>query len=123
MTDPRTLLKDAGHVAVGLGVMAFQRGQVRRRELEEQLAEAGITRDRITAVVDDTRKLVEERAGALGEQLEGTTDELEARVEQVLAEVRTYLPEQALEAFDIAVSTARDVTGQLLDLVRPTRAA
>lgn len=85
MTDPRTLLKDVGYVAVGFGVLAFQRGQVRRRELEKQLAGAGI---------DD-----------------------------IVAQVRSRLPEQALDAFDTAVGAAKDATGQLLDLVRPASAA
>src|SRR5207302_8785168 len=39
--DPRTLLRDAGYVTVGLGVIAFQKAQVRRRELECQLSGAG----------------------------------------------------------------------------------
>jgi hypothetical protein len=98
MTDPRDLIKDAGYVAVGFGVIAFQKAQVRRRELEQQL--------------DGTRKLVEERAGALGEQLD-----------RGIEDRRTRIPEQAVEAFDTAVGAAKDATGQLLDLVRPASAA
>jgi division protein CdvB (Snf7/Vps24/ESCRT-III family) len=123
MTDPRTLLKDAGYVAVGLGVIAFQRGQVRRRELEKQLAEAGPQIDRLAAAVEEARKLVEERVGALGDQLDRTVEEVETKLAQALEEVRTLLPEQALEAFDSAVGAAKDATGQLLDLVRPASAA
>lgn len=33
------VLEDAAYVSVGFGVLAFQRAQVRRRELEGQLAE------------------------------------------------------------------------------------
>ena len=123
MNDPRTLLKDAGYVAVGLGVIAFQRGQVRRRELEKQLGDAGQQLDKLSAAVDEVRTLVEERVGALGEQLDRTVEELEARVGQALEEVRSLVPEQALGAFDTAVGAAKDATGQLLDLVRPTSAA
>ena len=105
MTDPRTILKDAGYVAVGLGVIAFQRAQVRRRELEQQVADLGTT-------VENQRKLVEERLEALGGQVETTLNEL-----------RTRIPETAVEAFDTAVGAAKDATGQLLDFVRPNNAA
>jgi ABC-type transporter Mla subunit MlaD len=123
MNDPRTLLKDAGYVAVGLGVIAFQRGQVRRRELEKQLGDAGQQIDKLAAAVEDARKLVEERVGALGDQFDRTVDDLEDKVTAALDEVRNLLPEQAIEAFDTAVGAAKDATGQLLDLVRPASAA
>jgi hypothetical protein len=123
MSDPRTLLKDAGYVAVGLGVIAFQRAQVRRRELEAQLGDAGQQIDKLAAAVEEARKLVEERVGALGDQLDKTVVDLEAKVTAALDEVRTLVPEPALGAFDTAVGAAKDATGQLLDLVRPTTSA
>ncbi len=36
ITDVTNTLKDAAYVAVGFGVLAFQKAQVRRRELEKQ---------------------------------------------------------------------------------------
>jgi DNA anti-recombination protein RmuC len=123
MTDPRTILKDAGYVAVGLGVIAFQRTQVRRRELEQQLGDAGQQIDRLSGLLEERRKLVEERVEALGEQLDRTVTDLEARIAQVLDEVRGRLPEQAVEAFDTAIGAARDAGCQILDLVRPANAA
>jgi hypothetical protein len=123
MTDPRTLLKDAGYVAVGLGVIAFQRGQVRRRELEQQLGEAGQQLDKLAAAVDEARKLVEERVGALGDQFDKAVVDLEAKLAAALDEVRSLVPEPAQGAFDSAVGAAKGATGQLLDLVRPTSTA
>ena len=38
LNDLSKTLKDAAYVAVGFGVLAFQKAQVRRRELEKQLA-------------------------------------------------------------------------------------
>ena len=116
MTELRTLLRDAGYVAVGLGVIAFQRGQVQRRELEKQLAD-------VSTSLEDVKKLVEERVNALGEQVDLSVDDIEQRLTVVLDEVRSRLPEQAREAFDTAVGAAKDATGQLLDLVRPANAA
>ena len=50
--------KDAFYVTVGLGVIAMQKAQVQRRELEKLLKEQA---DGITKVVEDRVKLVEER--------------------------------------------------------------
>jgi hypothetical protein len=62
-------VKDAAYVSVGLGVIAFQRLQVRRNELSKQLSEqSGAARsalDAVGAVLGDQAKVVEERIGAL----------------------------------------------------------
>jgi hypothetical protein len=123
MTDPRTILKDAGYVAVGLGVIAFQRAQVRRRELEQQLGDAGQHIDRLTGALEDQRKLVEERIEALGGQVETTINDLETRVGKALDELRERIPETAVETFDTAVGAAKDGVAQILDLVRPNTTA
>jgi hypothetical protein len=49
--DVTNLAKDAAYVSIGLGVIAFQRLQVRRNELEK--------------LVGDRVKLVEERVGSV----------------------------------------------------------
>jgi DNA anti-recombination protein RmuC len=123
MTDPRSILKDAGYVAVGLGVIAFQRAQVRRRELEQQLGDAGQRIERLSTSLEDQRKLVEERIEALGGQLETTVNDLETRLNQVIDDLRSRVPESAVEAFDTAVGAAKDATAQILDLVRPNTSA
>lgn len=123
MTDPRTILKDAGYVAVGLGVIAFQRAQVRRRELEQQLGDAGQHIDRLTGALEDQRKLVEERIEALGGQVETTINDLETRVGKAIDELRERIPETAVETFDTAVGAAKDGVAQILDLVRPNTTA
>jgi hypothetical protein len=51
LDDLTNLAKDAAYVSVGLGVIAFQRLQVRRNELEK--------------LVGDRVKVVEERLGAV----------------------------------------------------------
>jgi hypothetical protein len=53
--------KDAFYVTVGLGVIAMQKAQVQRRELEKRLKAQA---DDITKVVEDRVKLVEERLRA-----------------------------------------------------------
>jgi hypothetical protein len=115
-------LKDGAYAAVGLGVLGFQRAQVRRHELTEQLkAQRGPLEQQMKALETQIWQLValiEERlnparpaievqlAGVrqqlvvllkvLDEQLQPAREELERRV----SEFEERLPEQARAALD-----------------------
>jgi hypothetical protein len=69
LDDVSHAVKDAAYVSVGLGVIAFQRLQVRRNELEKTLqSQAGVARsalDAVGALLGDQAKVVEERLGAV----------------------------------------------------------
>ena len=68
--------------------------------------QAAVRRRELEEQFGDVRKLVEERVTA------------------TVGEVRSKVPEQAIaEAITTAVGAAKDATGQLLDLVRPPKAA
>ncbi len=67
--DVAEVVKDAAYVSVGLGLIAFQRLQVRRNELSKALSGQG---DQVTgalgvvsSLVGERLKLVEERVGAV----------------------------------------------------------
>jgi hypothetical protein len=66
--DLANVIKDATYVSVGLGVIAFQRLQVRRNELTKAISgpaeEAKGTLEVLGAVVSERVKLVEERITA-----------------------------------------------------------
>ncbi len=66
--DLANAIKDATYVSVGLGVIAFQRLQVRRNELTKALSgpaeEAKGTIEVLGALVGERVKMVEERLGA-----------------------------------------------------------
>jgi hypothetical protein len=66
--DLTSAVKDAAYVSVGLGVIAFQRLQVKRQELAKAVGSpAGDARSALEAVgalVVERLKLVEERLGA-----------------------------------------------------------
>jgi hypothetical protein len=66
--DVTAALKDAMFVSVGLGVIAFQRIQVRRNELSKAIAtqaeEARGALDVVGGLVGERLKAVEERVGA-----------------------------------------------------------
>lgn len=110
--DPRDLLKEAGYVAVGLGLITVQRAQVRRRELAERFGDAGEQLERLSGVVEDRRRMLEERVESLGLQ-----------VDRGYEHVRARLPETALDVLGVAVGTARGAGAQLLDLLRPNTTA
>lgn len=69
LDDVTNVVKDAAYVSVGLGVIAFQRMQVRRNELNKAMAaQAGTARsalDVVGALLGDQVKVVEERLGAV----------------------------------------------------------
>lgn len=75
LEDVADTVKDAAYVSVGLGVLAFQRLQVRRNELtrslERRTEEARETIDVLGEALVDRMKVVEERVGAAREQLTG----------------------------------------------------
>ena len=103
-------VRDAFYVAVGAGVIAFQKLQVQRVELTKtvstQLDEArGTALGSIESAkgnLNNVSDLVEDRIKLLEERLEG----LEGRLETVHAQIEGKLPEQA-----------RDLVKQARDLV------
>jgi predicted nuclease with TOPRIM domain len=122
------VLKDTLYVGVGLGVIGFQKAQVRRVELtkalKSQLGEAkgrvdglgdvsddllGDAKAQVAKLVEgaeDRVKLIEERLSALEEQIETLLDQLEDK-----------LPEQARELVKQARDAAKDARTQLSALV------
>ena len=66
MTDVRNAARDAAYISVGLGVLAYQRAQVRRRELQQQ---------------------VESQLAGTGEQLQKLTKQVEGRITPVIAQL------------------------------------
>ena len=71
--DVTNAVKDAAYVSVGLGVIAFQRLQVRRNELSRSFngstGEARGALELVTNLVGERVKLVEERVDAARDQL------------------------------------------------------
>ena len=99
-------VKDSVYVTIGLGVIAFQKAQVRRQELRKQLESS--TEGARSAAADHVRT-VEERLGAV-----------ETRIDAVLDDVEERLPQQARTVMHQARETAKDARTQLLGLVDRT---
>ena len=104
------VLVDAFHIGVGAGVLTFQKAQVRRRELADQLGTyADTTKTQLETLstrVDDRLKLVEERLGAFETRIEDLFDELEER-----------MPDQVQALVNQAVDAAKDAQTQVKTLL------
>src|SRR5262245_29646138 len=79
---------DAFYVTVGAGVLAVQKLQVHRNELQRDIA--GRVEER-RELLDDLAKRMEARIGSLEARLVGT----EARVDSLVEQARTRLPDPA----------------------------
>ena len=103
--------RDAFYVAVGAGVIAFQKLQVQRVELTKtltaQLDDAKGSADKGLASAkdsfDNVSELVEERVKVLEERL----STIEGRFESLLSQLEDKLPEQAKDL----VKQARELVG------------
>lgn len=97
--------RDAFYVAVGAGVIAFQKLQVQRVELTKSLtAQLDDAKGTANESIGNVSDLVEERVKVLEERLSG----LEGRLETLLSQLEGKLPEQAKDL----VKQARDLVAR-----------
>lgn len=79
-TDVRKLAQDAAYVGVGVGVIAFQRAQVARREartrIETQLGQLKEAREKLTTGVGGIRKWVEPLRSGVLSRIQPVTEKL-----------------------------------------------
>ncbi len=97
--DINKVVKDSAYAAVGFGVLSFQRAQVRRRELAEQLqskSNGGVVGSQVAAAREqlaEVAKLVDEQVAPVRRQIDERFDELEGRLppatRNVLATIRS----------------------------------
>lgn len=99
--------KDAAYVAVGLGVLGFQRAQVRRQEIAKQLASA--RNQALRKQVEETRAQLSGRVKELDQLVEATITKLEDRLEPL----EQRLPDQAREIVKQARTQAKEARTQL----------
>jgi ribosome recycling factor len=107
MADVTKTLKDVAYIAVGLGVIGFQKAQVRRNELTKQL----------DAQFEETRKLVKTQLGETRDQVEKLVKQIEETVEPLLDQVEEQVPVQAKAYVKPAREVAKDVQEQVRSFV------
>jgi ElaB/YqjD/DUF883 family membrane-anchored ribosome-binding protein len=122
MTDVRSTIKDAAYVGIGFGVLAFQKAQVQRQELQKRFeASIGDAKGGFGKLSDDVQdriKLVEERLESLSKQVDAAADDFEERLDKALDQVQERLPEQAKELFGKARTAGKDARTQLRELAK-----
>ena len=138
MTDRRTITedvsktaRDAAYVAVGLGVLGFQKAQVRRREILQLLAEAGTTvQQRIEHLGDlaGGGAALQQQLERLGElpieltralaEVDDTVEALITRLETLVEPLEQRLPSGARDVVQQAREQARVARQQLRTRVR-----
>ena len=98
--------RDAAYVVVGLGVLGFQRAQVRRQELQKRLAEPrGQIQDRLGGVRTEVTRRVKD--------VDGTVEVVIGRIESSLEPIESRLPEPARDFVKQAHVQAREVRQHL----------
>lgn len=102
--------RDAAYVVVGLGVLAFQRAQVRRQELTKRLAEP---RAQVEHTLEDVRGELSRRVNHVDERVEKAITELESRWEPF----EDRLPGQAQALIKQARTQAREARQQIRTLL------
>jgi hypothetical protein len=110
VTDVNKTLKDAAYVAVGFGVLGFQKAQVRRQELKKQvLSQRAQVESQLEGAVGQLSGLVktlDERLRPVRQELEGRLDTFEGR-----------LPDPAKELVKRARILTKDTEDQVRKLV------
>jgi prefoldin subunit 5 len=94
MADVTKTVKDAAYVTVGLGVLAFQKAQVARRDLTKQ---------------------VETQLTQTGEQVQKLSKQVEGRIQPVLGQLEQNVPAQAKDLVKQARTAAETLQGQVLN--------
>ena len=92
--DVTKAVKDAAYIALGFGVLAWQKTQVRRREIEKQFE--GQTTE-LRAQLAKVAAEVDERIEPVVQAVETSLDQIEER-----------LPNQARDAFKAARTAAKE---------------
>jgi hypothetical protein len=101
--------RDAAYVVVGLGVLGFQRAQVRRQELQKRLTHASV----VPGHLGDVRGEVTKRVKDVDEVVEHVI----VRIEATLAPIEERLPLPARDLAKQAHAQAREVRQQLRKLI------
>ena len=101
MADVTKTVKDAAYVTVGLGVLAFQKAQVGRRELTKQ---------------------VETQLTETGGQVQRLAKKVEERVQPVLSQLEDAVPAGAKDLVKQARTAALQAQDQLLRRTTTTKA-
>lgn len=107
------LARDAAYVAVGLGVLGYQRAQVQRNELKNKLSKDFPLNGRIS----DVRATVKGNVKEGFKQIDGLAETAANFVESTLQPLEQRLPSQVTQLTSKAREQAREVRTQIRERV------
>lgn len=110
-------LKDAAYVTVGLGVLGFQKAQVRRVELNKQINEQVKT---VETRVADRRKAVAGTVNGIADQIDGLLAPVRSQIETQLDTIEAALPVQVSGLVKQARTVAHQTEANVRKSFRPT---
>jgi ElaB/YqjD/DUF883 family membrane-anchored ribosome-binding protein len=103
--------RDAAYIAVGLGVLAFQRANAVRRDMTSDLTDRF---ESSKTQVEDLRTKAQQRVAELDDRLVA----LEAKLDEVIASLEDKLPEQAASVVGQAHDLVKSARKQVHEMVR-----
>ena len=106
-------LRDAAYVAIGMGVIGYQRAQTRRQDLRKQFAEQ---RSAFESRGAEVVKLLSEAIKQADARISPVVDALEAQVDTVV----DRLPSQAKSLLEPAHQASKDARQQFRSRVAST---
>ena len=110
--DVRKTLEDAAYVTVGVGVIAFQQAQVRRREVQASVEkQAQETKTFVEQRTQDGKAKLESLAKDVSGRVEPLVGDLRERVEPVVEQLQS-VPAQLKQAVEAGTHRARDIVGR-----------
>ncbi|MGH9033822.1 MAG: hypothetical protein ACRDY4_08775 [Acidimicrobiia bacterium] len=111
MDIPKTV-QDAAYVSVGVGVLAFQQAQVRRREAQADLeVKVEKARSAIARQAKDARSSLETAAREARTKAETVGGDVRERVEPLVEQLQT-VPAQVKQAVEAGAARARELVGR-----------
>jgi hypothetical protein len=108
---PKTV-QDAAYVTVGVGVLAFQQAQVRRREAQADLeAQVKKAHGAITRQAKDAKSTLRTAARDARAKAEALGGDVRERVEPIVDQLQA-VPAQVKQAVDAGTTRARELVGR-----------
>lgn len=114
--DVRKMLEDTAYITVGVGVIAFQQAQVRRREVQAKFEQqANDSRRKLESELRRLADDLSEKAGAARTDVSGRVEplvgDLRQRVEPIVEQLQS-VPAQVKQAVDAGTSRARELVSR-----------
>ena len=120
-----TTAKDVLYTAVGVAVLATQRLQVQRRELQNQLEPtvreaASVTADKVQAQGKELQKQLEPTVRQVAVRLKDAAGVIDARVDPVLDRIEQRMPPTGRDLVRQARGVAKEARDTVLERVQAT---